>query len=134
MKKKYLIIEEDLLDKCNSLLQASIISYLKRFQDNNQFCFQSKKQLANYFKTSESTIKRELKELEKLQLVFSSNDRKYLIAFNNRKALVLVDEDNPFPMSKISSNELKPIKQEYIPEEELNVLNLLPDKFQQFNY
>jgi len=113
--KNYLKIEEELLqNKSLSFLQVGILSYLKRFQSNGNYCFQSKKYISQYFNTTESTLKREIKKLQDMKLIFSSNDKKYLIPFNNRKALVLVDDNNPFPTTEMSSNELSPITKEDI--------------------
>jgi hypothetical protein len=113
--KKYLNIDEQLLqNKSLSFLQVGILSYLKRFQINDNYCFQSKKYISEYFNTTESTFKRELKKLQEMKLLFSSNDKKYLIPFNNRKALILVDENNPFPTTEINSNELSTLIKEDI--------------------
>jgi hypothetical protein len=121
--KKYLKIDEELLEnKSLSFLQVGVLSYLKNYQSNGKYCYQSKKYIANYFNTTESTLKREIKKLQDMELLFSSNDKKYLIPFNNRKALVLVDENNPFPNTEISSNEVSTPIKEHI---SLNIINVV---------
>jgi len=108
MKEKYINIEEKLLKQGYTITQSAIISYLKRFQLNGKYCFQSKRQIADFFNISESTLKRELSKLEKLGVIIISNEKKYIpVTFYNKKAIVYID-------GIIETNEC------YIEEKELN--------------
>jgi len=92
MKEKYINIEEKLLKQGYTITQSAIISYLKRFQLNGKYCFQSKRQIADFFNISESTLKRELSKLEKLGVIIISNEKKYIpVTFYNKKAIVYID-------------------------------------------
>ena len=103
MKEKYINIQEKLLKQGYTITQSAIISYLKRFQLNGKYCFQSKRQIANFFNISESTLKRELSKLEKLGVIIISNEKKYIpVTFYNKKAIVYIDD-----IIEISSTEEK---------------------------
>jgi DNA-binding GntR family transcriptional regulator len=88
-----------------TLTQGIILSYLKSYQDNEMICFESEKELAKMLKTSLSTVHRSIKDLEEKELIFKSQDRKYLIAYHNKKAIILVDENNPLPEKPVTDAE-----------------------------
>jgi hypothetical protein len=78
--------------------QTLIICYLKSFQEQNKYCYQSKSDIAEFFGIPYSTFKKEIKSLIDKGVIFLSQDKKYLkAAFNNRKVLILVDDKNPLP-------------------------------------
>jgi len=84
--------------------QTLIICYLKSFQEQNKYCYQSKSDIAEFFGIPYSTFKKEIKSLIDKKAIFLSQDKKYLnAAFNNRKALILVDHKNPLPTIKEST-------------------------------
>jgi DNA-binding Lrp family transcriptional regulator len=108
MKEKYINIEEKLLNQGYTIIQSAIISYLKRFQLNGKYCFQSKRQIADFFNISESTLKRELSKLEKLGVIIISNEKKYIpVTFYNKKAIVYIGdiiEKNESYVEEINEN------------------------------
>jgi len=111
MKTKYINIDESLFDEGYSITQALLISYLKRFQQNGKYCYQTKKQIADFFNVSESTIRRELKDLESKGIIFTSTEKKHIpVTFNNRKAIVYVDKKNkiiePIKISNVYVDEV----------------------------
>jgi Mn-dependent DtxR family transcriptional regulator len=94
----FLKLNYEFLDKDYTLSQATILSYLKSFQEQNKYCYQSKSDIAKRFNFDISTINRTIKSLIDKGVIFTSQDKKYLkAAFNNRKALILVDDKNPLP-------------------------------------
>jgi len=94
----FLKINYELLDKGYTLSQAAILSYLKSFQEQNKYCYQFQKDIASKLKIPFGTLKSDIKILSDKKLIFTSQDKKYLnAAFNNRKALILVDDKNPLP-------------------------------------
>jgi transcription initiation factor IIE alpha subunit len=106
--EKFLKIDWELLDNTNvSFLGAGLISYIKSYQINGKYCYHKDDELAKLFKVSRSTIIRELKELMNMGLIFKSNDKKYLIPFNNKKATILVDNNNPLPIAETAAGQHK---------------------------
>jgi DNA-binding Lrp family transcriptional regulator len=81
-----------------------LIFYLKSFQDNNKVCFQTQNDIADILGLSPKTLEKVIYSLKKQELIFTSNDRKYLTPFNNRKAIILVDENNPLPSTEEEPN------------------------------
>jgi transposase len=110
--ESFLKTNYQLLDNGYSLVEATIISYLKSFQEQNKYCYQSKSEIAKLFKVSHSTINRSLQKLIKKGIVFTSQDKKYLKAkFNNRKAIILVDDKNPLPIVEAVAGQTKTTKE-----------------------
>jgi DNA-binding transcriptional regulator YhcF (GntR family) len=96
-----------------SFLQSGILAYLSGFQNNKLYCYQSERELAEIFNSSRRTISRSIIDLINKGLIFKSNDRKYLIPFQNRKALILVDDNNPLPTTEKIVKQSIP-KKEYV--------------------
>ena len=76
-----------------------IISYLLALQSSNKFCFETQNDLSNKLGISTRTLKRTIQLLKDKNVMFTSNDRKYLLPFGNRKAIILCDKNNPLPNS-----------------------------------
>ena len=83
-----------------TLLQAVILSYLQSYQNASKYCFEGMSQLAVKFNTPYGTFRKAVKKLMDMELVFKSNDKKYLTPYGNRKVLILVDDNNPLPTKK----------------------------------
>lgn len=93
----FLKFDYQLIKDGYSTNQVLIICYLKSFQATNKFCRQNQKDIAKLFGIPFSTFKKELKILLDKGIIFTSNNKKYIKAFSNRKALILVDDKNPLP-------------------------------------
>ena len=94
----FLKINYELLDEGYTLSQAAILSYLKSFQEQNKYCYQFQKDIATKLRIPFGRLKIDIKILSDKKLIFTSQDKKYLnAAFNNRKAIILVDDKNPLP-------------------------------------
>ena len=106
MNKKFIKVDYQFLGREDiTLPQAVLLSYLEQYQSNGKYCFKIEKDLAELLKTSLSTLKRSIKDLEEKELIFKSQDRKYLIAYQNKKAIILVDENNPLPEKPVTDAE-----------------------------
>ena len=97
----FLKINYQLIEEGYTLFQAAILSYLKSFQEQNKYCYQFQKDIAEKLGIPFGTLKKDIKFLSDKKLIFTSQDKKYLNAgFNNRKALILVDDNNPLPTAE----------------------------------
>ena len=104
--KKYIKVHYQFLERTDiTAIQAMILSYLKNHQDNKKYCFKTEKQLAELFNTPYGTFRKSIKDLIDKELIFKSQDRKYLIAYSNKKALILVDENNELPEKPVRDAE-----------------------------
>lgn len=116
-QESFLKINFQLIEQGFTLVEATIISYIKSFQDVGKYCFTSKANIAKIFNISHSTVNRTLQNLIKKGIIFTSQDKKYLkAAFNNRKALILVDDKNPLPIAESSAEQIQPIEEVIIPQ------------------
>jgi len=99
--------------------QKLIISYLQSYQINNKYYFGGEPQLAEELGLSHPTLRDNIKALEKKKIIFKSQEDKYIQhTFQNRKCIVLVDSNNPYP----TSNELSQQSNTNIPQEEIKPL------------
>ena len=73
-----------------SLLQLTLISYLRSFQTIGKYYYGGQSLLCKLFRTSPKNLFNQLKELEDLGIIIITNDQKYLKSFGNRKAIVLI--------------------------------------------
>jgi len=106
MNKKFIKVDYQFLGREDiTLPQAVLLSYLEQYQSNGKYCYEGESKLAELLKTSLSTLKRSIKDLEEKELIFKSQDRKYLIAYQNKKAIILVDENNPLPEKPVTDAE-----------------------------
>jgi len=110
------MLDYQLLQRVDINLEEKVlVSYLQGWQSSNKVCFETQEEISTKLGISIRTLKRTIQLLKEKRIIFTSNDRKYLIPFNNRKALVLVDANNPYPTpleettstKKITSNEVK---------------------------
>ena len=121
--EKFIMLDYQLLQRVDINLEEKVlVSYLQGWQSSNKVCFETQEEISTKLGISIRTLKRTIQLLKEKRIIFTSNDRKYLIPFNNRKALVLVDANNPYPTpleetttstkettstKKITSNEVK---------------------------
>lgn len=121
--ENFIKLEYQLLQRVDINLEEKVlVSYLQGWQSSNKVCFETQEEISTKLGISIRTLKRTIQSLKEKRIIFTSNDRKYLIPFNNRKALVLVDDNNPYPTpleeattstkeitstKKITSNEVK---------------------------
>lgn len=105
MKDTFMKLDFELLKRTDLTIEEKlIISYLKSFQTNNKVCYQTQEDISTTLGLSLRTLKRKIKELQLKKIIFLSNDRKYLIPFQNRKAIILVDNNNPLPIAETKSD------------------------------
>lgn len=73
-----------------TLLDGTLICFIKSFQDNNQRFFVSNKELSRIFSVNESTIQRSINKLTKMGLIhsekiyFGQQPRRYLSYDQNK--------------------------------------------------
>lgn len=73
-----------------TLLDGTLICFIKSFQDNNQRFFVSNKELSRIFSVNESTIQRSINKLTKIGLIhsekiyFGQQPRRYLSYDQNK--------------------------------------------------
>ena len=103
-----------------------IISYLQSYQINNNYYFGGVPQLAQELGLKTDTLYKVIDKLEKKKIIFKSQEDKYIQhTFQNRKCIVLVDSNNPYPTdntSNITSKELSQQSNTNIPEKEIKPL------------
>jgi biotin operon repressor len=106
--------------------QKLIISFLQSYQINNNYWYSGEADLSEELGISKSTLKENIKSLEKKKIIFKSEDKNYIQhRFNQRKAIVLVDSNNPYPTDNtpnITSKELSNQNDTNIPQEEIKPL------------
>ena len=79
-----------------TLLDGTLICFIKSFQDNNQRFFVSNKELSRIFSVNESTIQRSINKLTKMELIhsekiyFGQQPRRYL-SYDQNKLQELLD-------------------------------------------
>lgn len=79
-----------------TLLDGTLICFIKSFQDNNQRFFVSNKELSRIFSVNESTIQRSINKLTKMGLIhsekiyFGQQPRRYL-SYDQNKLQELLD-------------------------------------------
>lgn len=79
-----------------TLLDGTLICFIKSFQDNNQRFFVSNKELSRIFSVNESTIQRSINKLTKIGLIhsekiyFGQQPRRYL-SYDQNKLQELLD-------------------------------------------
>lgn len=79
-----------------TLLDGTLICFIKSFQDNNQRFFVSNKELSRIFSVNESTIQRSINKLTKMGLIhsekiyFGQQPRRYL-SYDRNKLQELLD-------------------------------------------
>ena len=100
-----------------NLNENVFISYLIGWQTQDKICYETQSQIAEYLDIPIATFKRMIKKLINKEVIFVSQDRKYLIPFNNRKAIIYVDSNNPLPtkVNTPAESEIK-IKKVIVPE------------------
>ena len=73
-----------------TLLDGTLICFIKSFQDNNQRFFVSNKELSRIFSVNESTIQRSINKLTKMKFIhsekiyFGQQPRRYLSYDQNK--------------------------------------------------
>lgn len=105
MKKRkeedFLQITYSLLkDKTLSTSQKILISYLKSFQrTKGEYCYDTQENIANDLGFALITIKKDIKELTEKNIIFLEKKRDLIGGkqYKNRKAIILVDDNNPLP-------------------------------------
>jgi hypothetical protein len=106
--ENFIKLDYELLKRADiNLEEKLIIAYILGWQKSNKYCFETKKEISDKLGIKLTTFKDRLKSLNDKKIIFISNDRKYLIPFNNRKVIILVDEENPYPIENIVSKEVK---------------------------
>ena len=116
----FIKLEKELLKRKDiTSTQKLIISYLQSHQTNKLYWFAGEPKLSEELGLSLPTLKDNIKTLEKKKIIFKSEDKKHIQhRYNKRKAIVLVDKDNPYP----TSNELSQQSNTNIPQEEIKPL------------
>jgi len=130
--ENFIKLDYELLKRADiNIEEKLIIAYIQRWQKSNKYCYETQEEISEILGIKLTTFKDRLKSLKNKKIIFTSNDRKYLIPFNNRKAIILVDEENPYPIENIVSNEIKideiidtPIQVEIESQIEENIYNL----------
>lgn len=85
-----------------SLLEKNLLCIFKGYQDNGKYCFETQKELAEIFGIAERNIRNSLKNLRNKEMIFMKQKSEIDLArqFKNRKAIIMVDADNPFPTNE----------------------------------
>ena len=105
MKDTFMKLDFELLKRTDLTIEEKlIISYLKSYQINGKVCYQTQEDISITLGLTTIMLKRKIKELQLKKIIFLSNDRKYLIPFQNRKAIILVDNNNPLPIAETKSD------------------------------
>ena len=136
--ENFIKLQKELLQRTDiTLIHKLIISYLQSYQSNNNYYYAGIPNMAKELGLSLTAVKDNIKQLEKRGIMFKSQDKKHINAtFNNRKAIVLVDDNNPIPTNntpKKSSNNTSTksnintpeVKKEVVIEEEIKEVDKL---------
>ena len=114
MKDTFTKLESELLARTDlNLGEKVIIAYINSFQSNNKYCFEEQKTIAVKIGVSIRTLEGILSSLKKKGLIFTSTKKEYFNRnkFQNRKAIIAVDENNPLPTSSTSEAKASEAKQ-----------------------
>lgn len=86
-----------------------LIAYLNSFQSSNLICHQTKKELSEAIGIPLGTLKDLITKLKSLDIIFSTPMKSYSNKrqFKNRKAMILVDENHPLPITSSIITERK---------------------------
>lgn len=98
-----------------SLLEKNLLCIFKGYQDHELYCFETQKELAKLFNVSNRYIEVAIKNLKNKNLIFLVKKSKIQgHQFKNRKAIIMVDKNNPLPKTEeemIKLNDIKEVKE-----------------------
>jgi hypothetical protein len=105
--ENYIKLQKELLQRKDiKPNEKLVIAFIQSYQINNLYYFGGEPELSKELGMVLKTLKRTIKSLEEKKIIFKSQEDKYIKhTFNNRNAIILVDDNNPYPTSNELSNE-----------------------------
>ena len=122
-KEEFIKIQLDLLNRKDiTPTEKLVIAYLKSLQSNNNYHYAGVPSLAECLGMKKDNLNKVITKLEDKKIIFKSSDKKYIQKrYNQRMAIVLVDNNNPYPTNntpKVKSNKEKTKSNTNTPKEE----------------
>ena len=101
--KNFIQLDLELLSNTGyTLTQKILIGYLQSFQKTKEvYCFKEQVKIAEQLGIPLRTLERDIQDLRDLKLIFMKKKRevdKTNRTYKNRKAIILVDDNNPYPI------------------------------------
>jgi len=107
-KDTFIKIPHPMLGKGFNPTEILLLAYLRSYQEDGKYCYETQSELAKKFGIHINTLKRTITKLVNDELIFLTQKKKGFVSFKNKKIIILVDNNNPF--IKTENEKTKPTR------------------------